>query len=200
MDGVQLQSGTEDIVTWRWSPTGEYSACSTYRAFFHRATRFAGVKMFWKSWAPMKVKFFMWLAAQDRLCTADRRCRRGLQSNSTCNLCNQGVETAHHIFAKCAFMEVCQAVSMTVGIANQPATSEMQVLDWWIARRRGFNKLKQKGIDSAFMLLSWRIWKERNGRVFSSQLQSAAAELTALLLERNSLQLSAGRWGRWRKH
>ncbi|OEL13450.1 hypothetical protein BAE44_0025530 [Dichanthelium oligosanthes] len=38
-------------------------------------------------------------------------------------------------------------------------------LDWWLLMREGLNKVKRKGIDSTFMLISWKIWKEWNNRI-----------------------------------
>jgi len=63
---VQLQEGTPDKHIWRLSTTGEYSAKSTYDALFQGATSFGPAHRIWKSWAPPKCRFFMWLAAHNR--------------------------------------------------------------------------------------------------------------------------------------
>lgn len=58
---VQLTE-EQDAFIWKWSPSGRYSVSSTYTAFFHGQAYLAGGKELWKSRAPLKCKFFFWLA------------------------------------------------------------------------------------------------------------------------------------------
>jgi hypothetical protein len=75
---VVLQPEVEDTHFWRLSPTCQYSAKSAYEALFLRATNFSPWDRIWKTWAPPKCRFFMWLVAHKRCWTADRLARRGL--------------------------------------------------------------------------------------------------------------------------
>uniref|UniRef100_A0A453RVM0 Reverse transcriptase zinc-binding domain-containing protein n=2 Tax=Aegilops tauschii subsp. strangulata TaxID=200361 RepID=A0A453RVM0_AEGTS len=50
-----------------------------------------------------RVRFFHWLARLDRCWTADRLARRGLQHPARCPLCNQALETMHHLILGCPF-------------------------------------------------------------------------------------------------
>lgn len=109
-ENILLQPGTEDIVprtedivSWKWDPSGTYTAKSAYQFLFQGATTFPAADAIWRTWAPLKVKFFMWLAIRDRLWTAERRHRRGLQDNTECALCDQGIETSDHLFATCCY-------------------------------------------------------------------------------------------------
>jgi hypothetical protein len=61
-----------DRLVWKWSPNGVYSAQSCYRALFHGSLLSQSCKLIWKTWAPPRVKFHHWLAAQDRCWTAAR--------------------------------------------------------------------------------------------------------------------------------
>ena len=63
---------------WCHSLSGEYSASSTYWAFFHGSSFFEHAKRLWKSWAPARCKLFLLLAILDRCLTADRQTRRGM--------------------------------------------------------------------------------------------------------------------------
>jgi len=63
---------------WCHSLSGEYSASSTYLAFFHGSSFFEPAKRLWKSWAPARCKLFLLLAILDRCLTADRQTRRGM--------------------------------------------------------------------------------------------------------------------------
>ena len=86
-----------DRLIWKWTATGAYSARSAYLATFHGSVTCPAWKMIWKAWTPPKVRFFLWLAQQDRCWTADRLARRGLQHHPRCLLCDQAFETIHHI-------------------------------------------------------------------------------------------------------
>src|SRR3954467_13966492 len=52
---------------------------------------------------PPKVKFFVWLATQDRLWTADRLAKRGWPNCGLCPLCKQVQEFGEHLRYKCRF-------------------------------------------------------------------------------------------------
>jgi hypothetical protein len=74
---------------WRHSLSGEYSASSTYWAFFHGSSFFEPAKRLWKSWASTRCKLFLLLAILDRCLTADRQTRRGMPHSSSCTMCDQ---------------------------------------------------------------------------------------------------------------
>uniref|UniRef100_A0A453KP79 Reverse transcriptase zinc-binding domain-containing protein n=1 Tax=Aegilops tauschii subsp. strangulata TaxID=200361 RepID=A0A453KP79_AEGTS len=71
-------SSAPDALSWRWSPKGVYTASTCYTALFIGSTTAPFWKLIWRSWAPLNVKFFLWLASQNRCWTADRLARRGL--------------------------------------------------------------------------------------------------------------------------
>lgn len=167
LTGVQLSPGVEDIVSWRWAPSG-YTARSAYRAFFQGAIKFAAHKLVWRAWAPLKVKFFMWLAVKDRLWMAERRHRRGLQDHVACALCEQDTETSDNLFAQCSFTaQVWQAIVSLLNLQNQPSSQQLCITNFWLHLRSAVDTSKKRGIDSAFLLISWSIWRERNSRVFN---------------------------------
>ena len=53
--------------------------------------------LIWKTWAPLKVKIFLWLAFRRRHWTGDRRRRHGLETREHCYLCDQAPETIDHV-------------------------------------------------------------------------------------------------------
>lgn len=84
---VQLND-REDQLVWRWTLDGTYSSKSAYRALHmasHPIPVCAGI---WKTWEPLRVKIFLWLAIRGRHWTADRRHRHGLDAADHCYLCN----------------------------------------------------------------------------------------------------------------
>jgi hypothetical protein len=100
---VILQPGVEDAHVWQLSTSGQYSAKSTYEAFFIGSTTFRPWERIWKTCAPGKCRFFMWLAAHNKCWTADRLARRGLPHPTHCPHCDQEEETINHLLVSCVF-------------------------------------------------------------------------------------------------
>ncbi|GJN16027.1 hypothetical protein PR202_gb02977 [Eleusine coracana subsp. coracana] len=73
---VTLQPGVEDKHVWKFSASGNYSTKSAYEALFIGSTSFEPWERVWKTWAPGKCHFFIWLAVQRRCWTADRLRKR----------------------------------------------------------------------------------------------------------------------------
>jgi hypothetical protein len=59
-----LQPEVEDSYTCQLSASRKYSAKSAYEGLFIGAVQFRPWERIWKSWAPGKCKFFMWLVAR----------------------------------------------------------------------------------------------------------------------------------------
>jgi hypothetical protein len=87
-------------------------ATLTYRAIFSKiaygglflgATSFSPWERIWKTWAPPKCHFFMWLVAHKRCWTTDRLARRGLPHPECCPLCDQADESIDHLLVTCVF-------------------------------------------------------------------------------------------------
>jgi hypothetical protein len=89
VQGVVFDDMVADRFIWRWTADGSYSASSAYRAFFHGMASLRGAAELWKARAPAKCKFFFWLLLHERLWTAARRKRHGLQDDDACSLCDQ---------------------------------------------------------------------------------------------------------------
>ena len=192
VEAVELRVGVEDIIRWKWTTDAAYSARSAYLAFFQGTIHFEGAKPIWKTWAPQKVKLFMWLAVRQRIWTSDRRRHRGLTSDATCRLCDQEEETADHLLCTCSFTrQVWHTLLSVLGIQNSPSPAGLNFLEWWLLLRQGLSKEHKKGLDTAVMLVSWMIWKERNARVFNGTQQSLS-QLVQGILEEGSNWIRAG--------
>ncbi|XBI81190.1 hypothetical protein VPH35_090158 [Triticum aestivum] len=57
--------------------------------------------MFWKAWAPRKIKMISWLLHQNRLLCNDRLQRRGWPNGYFCDLCLCNLETSFQLFWEC---------------------------------------------------------------------------------------------------
>lgn len=72
------------------------------------------------------------------------------------------------------------------GLQHLTPTVEDLLDVWWLRTRKVVPKALRKGFDSLVILVAWRIWKERNARVFDNRHMVA----TALVQEiRSELQL-----------
>ena len=101
---LHLDQQTDDDIIWKHANDGSYSAATAYKAQFLGLTLSPMDFMIWKAWAPPKIKFFAWLAIQDRIWTADRLERRGWQNCGLCPLCKRVGETGAHLFYKCRYI------------------------------------------------------------------------------------------------
>ncbi|WVZ68209.1 hypothetical protein U9M48_017172 [Paspalum notatum var. saurae] len=156
-----------DNFCWRWTPDHQYSAASAYKSCFVGSTLLAGAKVVWKARVPPRVKFFAWLALQDRCWTAERRRRHGLQDSDSCALCDQAVSSMDHLLTKCSFSrEVWFRCFDVLGWTHRLPSPDLSFIDWWLQARKGFDKRSKRGFDSVVLLTVWVIWKERNDRVF----------------------------------
>ena len=100
---VELDEPTEYDILWKHTASGQYSAASAYKAQFLGMVLSPMDKMIWKAWAPPKVKFFAWLALQDRIWTADRLAKRGWPNCDMCPLCKRVQESGTHLLYKCRY-------------------------------------------------------------------------------------------------
>jgi hypothetical protein len=65
---VILQPGVTDYHIWWLSSKGQYSARPAYKNLFQETNSFCPYTRIWKSWAPGKYKFFLWLVAAAQSC------------------------------------------------------------------------------------------------------------------------------------
>ncbi|RCV38863.1 hypothetical protein SETIT_8G176600v2 [Setaria italica] len=89
-------------------------------------------------------------------------------------------------------MQVWQAIASVLNLLNQPPSQDFSTTDFWLHMRSAVDALKKRGIDSAFMLISWSIWKERNSRVFSRSPAKLYGQLACEISEQALLWCGAG--------
>ena len=78
LETVQLADEVEDTVKWVWESNGTFSVKSAYEARFLGREVSPTAAFTWKSKAPLRCRFFSWLAIRNRCWTSDRLARRGL--------------------------------------------------------------------------------------------------------------------------
>jgi hypothetical protein len=88
---VHLSPAIDDKFIRKWSSSGKYSSSLAYSALFLGQTVIEGAKQLWKTKAPNKARFFMWLVLLWRCWTSEQLRRHGLRSDDSCAICSQGV-------------------------------------------------------------------------------------------------------------
>ena len=125
--------------------------------------------MVWKAWAPPKVKFFAWLALQDRIWTADRLAKRGWPNCDLCPLCKRVQECGSHLFFKCRYTRRIWSLIIDKYHIHGLDTNGWPLFDsveaWWASTCDNGTPNRQAKA-SLTMLVTWTVWNERNARVF----------------------------------
>jgi hypothetical protein len=156
---VELQVGVQDTHIWKLSNSGQYTAKSTYDALFQGAILFRPYERIWKSWAPPKCRFFMWLVAHNRCWTADRLARRGLQHPDKCVLCDQEEEDIQHLLIGCVVArQVWFSLFHQIGfsqLAPMPTKASFDI--WWENVEATSTGDTRKGLNSLVILGAWCI-------------------------------------------
>ena len=179
-----LSPGTMDSFRWRLTENGVYTTASAYRLFFIGSTIFPLCQEIWKAWAPAKLKMFAWLLHQNRLWCNDLLQRRGWPNSYFCQLCLRNLETAVHQFWSCPFAKTswtslsswqhCQGLSITCEYTD---SSSLDMMEAMVAATQ---PVHAKGIKSLIMLVLWKVWQERNSRVFRKQEVTAQDVIKAI--------------------
>jgi len=134
LSNVELQPDVEDTHIWQFSNTGQYTSKSAYEALFIGAIQFGPWERIWRSWAPSKCKFFLWVAAHKRCWTGDRLARKGLQHPAACPLCDQAQETIDHLLVSCVFArQMWFYILQIFGLQELAPNLEDENFDeWWV--------------------------------------------------------------------
>ena len=165
------------------------------RDFFVGSISFEPWERIWKSWAPPKCQFLVWLVAHNRCWTADRLACRGLTHPERCPLCDQAVETIDHLLVLCVFArEFWFQVFSQIGLrAYSPQPTDISFHNWWKRVSNAASEILRKGINSLIILGAWTLWTHRNKCVFDGAAPSVAGALSVAEDERRSWSLAGAR-------
>ncbi|KAJ1418600.1 Ribonuclease H-like superfamily [Sesbania bispinosa] len=84
--------------------------------------------------APEKLRFFIWLIANDALPTNERRMRCGMATSTACGRCSGSIEDIAHCLRKCPHaLEIWQRT----GLMHDPAFNLLEIIPWVKAMSAG---------------------------------------------------------------
>ena len=186
---------TPDVITWKWTANGIYSAKSAYNIQLLGTQGIFDGTSVWRAHAEGKHKFFAWLFVQGKILTADNLIRRNWPCNQLCPLCDQELETAVHLCLTCSFAkEVWFHVANWTTLDLRLMTGEvLDVKTWWEANLQHLPLKKQRSVAAVLMVTAWSIWNERNRRIFE---QRSLNPLQVFNLIKNELLLRVTACGR----
>jgi hypothetical protein len=117
------------------------------------------------------------LAIQDRYWTTERR-RHGLQSSSSCALCNQLPESVDHLLISCVISREVWFKCLCRSSWQQLAPSvDDELTNWWLRCRKQVPKARRKAFDSLCALVARSIQLHRNSVVFRSTQVGVSAHI-----------------------
>ncbi|GFS36239.1 hypothetical protein Acr_00g0044890 [Actinidia rufa] len=155
----------DDKWMWKRQAKGKF----TVSTFYHSLTRLGDPTFPWKgvwvSRVPSKVCFFGWAAARGAILTMDNLRRRKIVVIEWCYMCKRNAESTDHLLIHCdVASELWRCVYAIFGVQwVMPATIKELFACWSQGRSRGGRRLAWRVVP---LCLCWRIWRERNLRVF----------------------------------
>jgi hypothetical protein len=168
----------QDIIAWTRTTLGEYSAKPAYEMQFEGGIFSSFPNIVWKVRAPSKCKFFMSLLLQNRVWTADRLLNREWPNSYFCQLCYRNLQTTNHLFVECPIScSIWRAADVWCGRTSLKPKAWNNKADFvsWFADLAGSSMdTMTKGSRSLAILVTWKIWCERNNRIFNNKEQSVA--------------------------
>nr|XP_009766185.1 PREDICTED: uncharacterized protein LOC104217597 [Nicotiana sylvestris] len=126
--------------------------------------------------------FILRLAILERLAIKERLARWGVNIETTCALCQQGIETVQHLFFECEMTgTIWQQLLHWQGIQRKKLKWQEELT--WIQRvakgRSGGAALCRMTLAAAV----YYIWQERNNVIFKQEKRTAASIVRKIIQE-----------------
>jgi len=156
------------------SGTGKFSASAGYSAILERpwAPPNPGPwKFIWNYPSIPKIDLFIWQLLHNSILTSENLRRKGWAGPSRCPLCRNAEENADHLFTACDFtLEVWEIMLGSFDICLPSTVMEM-VSRWPHLYPHDLSKKPLIKITWMWIpkFLSWKIWLERNNRLFREE-------------------------------
>lgn len=152
-----------------WAPNNDLSSAKIYDVLRTHGAICRDLKFVWKNFIPPKYSFIAWLALRNRLRTRDRLF--SMETSGLCPLCNQGMESADHLFFRCTFsLQVWNKIRDWSGFRRR--TTAIRSTIKWISREYRGTRIHSKQIALALIGTIYHIWKTRNGAIFDGDIPS----------------------------
>ena len=181
----QHTQDVQDSLKWKWTTNGIFSVQSAYLIQFEGRTRSWMQSTVWNSDAPLKCKFFAWLASLNRCLTTDNMLKRGWTCDPICKLCLVENETCLHLMLQCPFSaQIWDLVQAKLQITLNPGPVDADDFSqWWLKQVISRTNNAARSLNAVITLVCWSIWKERNARTFNNICSSTAVVFSKIVNE-----------------
>lgn len=123
----------------------------------------ANWKFIWNNKAPLKVQFFTWLLALERLHTKSNLHKKKIVQSPSCDLCNSATETASHLCLHFPFTaELWELLNIQISIST---TKQLAAL-------LPPAQIPARHYKVFYLLCFWNLWNHRHGVVFRNETVS----------------------------
>ena len=169
---INLSDG-RDVTQWILEQRGKYTTRSLYKAMTFGGVKDLVMMKIWKCRIPLKIKFFLWMAFNDRIQAAVQLKKKKWSGPEECKLCGEREAVDHILFLCPVATFVWTLIKEICGLYCAP-TSCGELADSLL-------HLRVLKFGSIFLFLCagalWAIWKARNALVFEDKLMKNPTEL-----------------------
>ena len=138
----------------------------------------------WKSvWAMKilpKVDFFVWTLSHRRILIGDNLKKKGWEGPTRCLFCLNHEETIEHLLISCSYAKEVWNLATPGGFTPPMEKNKYLLINW--ATVPPFANIKNPKIKSYWMSLPkfilWKLWLERNARIFIGKASLASQVAT----------------------
>jgi hypothetical protein len=98
--------------------------------------------------------------------------KRGWENCGRCTLCKKTEEKNNHLFVHCRFtIRIWRLIEEWPGLQGLQTAQwpNLNISEWWSLLAEE-NSPNRKGLASFTLIVVWKIWKERNARIFRKKL------------------------------
>uniref|UniRef100_A0A0E0D6M1 Uncharacterized protein n=1 Tax=Oryza meridionalis TaxID=40149 RepID=A0A0E0D6M1_9ORYZ len=120
----------------------------------------ANWKFVWDNKAPLKVQFFAWLLARERLPTKHNLHKKTIVQSPLCDLCSMAIETASHLCIHCPFAaDFWGLLNIQINISSTEHLAALLPPP----------QIPVKHYKVFYLLCFWNLWNHRHDVVFRNE-------------------------------
>jgi hypothetical protein len=166
LHSIRVRRGCEDKLRWTPSKRGLFKVKALFYSLACYEDRSFPWKSVWRTQAPLRSVFFVWLVALVKILTLDNLRKHHVIVINRCCMCKKSEETEDHLLLHCEIAFVlCFAIFSLFGLAWVMLRRVFDLLAYWWS----FGRRRSVVVPTC---LFWCLWQERNNRCFEDLKRS----------------------------